>query len=249
MTDLKFIAGMSEPELAELRRLMPHPELRTFLRHDTEALLDLRERLAVDAHMSMSSKPPWFKDDQVVNLDDDDWRDKVHKIAQSESNTDNVQMSEAKKAQIIERELSLQANEARLRREGHVHTSEVTRIPSEVDNANRSSILEVEQSNRFAALAKLVDDAEAGSSANVTYTCNKPHCTGGHFQGASAKKDYARHIEVKHRSELTKSERNLNLWQCKTCGKVTYTNENAAKKHQDGCAAQSPEVQARDAKK
>ena len=51
--------------------------------------------------------------------------------------------------------------------------SDVTRIPSEADNANRSSILDVAQSNSFAALEDMVDDAEAESSASVTYTCDK----------------------------------------------------------------------------
>jgi hypothetical protein len=81
-----------------------------------------------------------------------------------ESSTDNVRKSEAEETQCRERELSTQAKEAQCRerelgstqracrrREEHVDTSDVTQIPSEVDNANRrSSILEVEQSNRFA---------------------------------------------------------------------------------------------------
>ena len=110
---------------------------------------------------------------------------------------------------------------ARGRREEHV-SSDVTHIPSEADNANRSSILDVEQSNRFAALQEMVDDAEAESSASVTYTCDKAHCTGGHFQGKHAKRDYAKHTEVKHRGNLTESESKLDLHQCPTCGKVTY---------------------------
>jgi hypothetical protein len=49
-----------------------------------------------------------------------------------------------------------------------------------------------------------------------------------------------------HRGGLTESEINLGLLQCQTCGKVTYWGgEKAAKKHQDGCAARPPEVQAK----
>jgi hypothetical protein len=103
----------------------------------------------------------------------------------------------------------------------------------------------VEQSNGFAALEDMVDDAEAESSASVTYTCDKAHCTGEHFQGKHAKREYAQHIEIKHRGNLTESESKLGLPQCKTCGKVLYMGEKAAKKHQDGCAAQTPEVQAK----
>jgi hypothetical protein len=90
-----------------------------------------------------------------------------------------------------------------------------------------------------------VDDAEAESSASVTYTCDKAHCTGGHLQGKHAKRDYAKHIEAKHRGNLTELENKLGLLQCKTCGKISYTGETAAKKHQDSCAAQTPEVQAK----
>ncbi len=140
-------------------------------------------------------------------------------------------------------EQKLNTRRARGRREEHV-SSDVTRIPSEADHANRSSILDVEQSNSFAALEEMVDDAEAKSSASVTYTCAKDHCTGGHFQGKHAKRDYAKHIEIKHRGNLAESESKLGLLQCKTCGKITYTGAKAAKKHQDGCAAQPPEVQA-----
>jgi hypothetical protein len=70
-------------------------------------------------------------------------------------------------------------------------------------------------------------------------------CTGGHFQGPRAKREYAKHIEVNHRGELIEAESNLDLQQCKTCGKVTYMGEKAARKHQGGCAAQPPAVQAR----
>ena len=134
---------------------------------------------------------------------------------------------------------------ARGRREEHVG-SDVTSFPSEASNANRSSILEVEQSNRFAALAKMMDNAETESSASVTYTCDKAHCTGGHFQGKHAKREYARHIEIKHRGALTESEINLDLHQCPTCGKVTYwRGAKLAKKHQDACAAQTSAVQAK----
>ena len=90
-----------------------------------------------------------------------------------------------------------------------------------------------------------MEDAEAESSASVTYTCDKDHCTGGHFQGKLAKRDYAKHIEIKHRGNLTELESKLGLLQCKTCGKVSYTSEKAARKHQDGCAAHTPEVQAK----
>ena len=79
----------------------------------------------------------------------------------------------------------------------------------------------------------------------MTYTCDKTHCTGEHFVGANAKREYAKHIQEKHRGQLTESESNRGLLQCKTCGKVTYTSETAAKKHQEGCAAQTPEVQAK----
>ncbi len=101
-------------------------------------------------------------------------------------------------------EQKLNAPRARRQREEHVN-SDVTRIPSEADNANRSSILDVDQSNSFAALEEMVDDAEAESSlsASVTYTCDKAHCTGGHFQGKHAKREYAQHIEIKHRGNLT----------------------------------------------
>jgi hypothetical protein len=118
--DLKFIAGLSELELSELKQLMPHPRLWLFLQCDTEARLDLREEIAIEMHMSKSSVPAWFEEGQVINLDDDDWRHKVNRIVDQlhESNTSHVRTSEA---QHRERELS--AQRACKRREEHVDTS------------------------------------------------------------------------------------------------------------------------------
>ena len=170
--------------------------------------------------MSIGSTPPWHTPDG--------------------HSTDNVPKSETEEALCRERERcrerELSTQRARGRRDEHVG-SEVTSFPSAAGNANRSSILEVERSNRFAALAEMVDNAEAGSSASVTYTCDKAHCTGGHFQGKHAKRDYAKHIEVKHRGNLTESESKLGLLQCKTCGKISYTSDKVARKHQEACAA------------
>ena len=55
----------------------------------------------------------------------------------------------------------------------------------------------------------------------------------------------ARHLEATHRGELTDSESQAGLLQCPHCGKATYTTEKAAKKHQAGCGALTPEVQAK----
>ncbi len=69
--------------------------------------------------------------------------------------------------------------------------------------------MDVEQSNSFAALEETEDDAEAESNASATYTCDKAHCSGGHFQGKHAKRDYAKHINIKHRGNLTELESKL----------------------------------------
>ena len=119
-------------------------------------------------------------------------------------------------------------------RMAHDGRSDVTEIPKELEAGNskaKGSILAVKQSNRFTLLADMVDKAAAESSTSVTYTCDKTHCTGEHFVGADARREYAKHIQEKHRGELTESESNRGLLQCKTCGKVTYTSETAAKKH------------------
>ena len=131
-------------------------------------------------------------------------------------------------------------------REKVFQRNDVTKIPEGFDNSKaKHSTLAVKQSNRFAALAEMVDGAVAEPRASVTYTCDKPHCTGAHFDGRSAKKDYAKHIETTHSGKLTESESQVGLLQCPHCGKVTYTGEKAAKKHETGCGALPPEVQAK----
>jgi hypothetical protein len=127
----------------------------------------------------------------------------------------------------------------------HEGRNDVTQFSDELVNANHNSILAVKQSNRFTPLAEMVDNAASTSSTSATYTCDKAHCTGGQFQGKHAKREYAQHIEIKHRGDLNESESKLGLLQCKTCGKILYMGEKAAKKHQDSCAAQTPEVQAK----
>jgi len=240
MQDLKFIAELNELERAELDQLMPHPELWLFLQGDTAATLEQREQVAIQMHRSNDSNPPWFEVGRVVNLDDHEWLHKVRTMADQLHERNRVHVSEAEH---YEREMRAQASEALYKK--RVDRNDVTHISKEADTTKRNSIPEVKQSNRFTPLADMVDKAAAKSSASVTYTCDKTHCTGGHFVGKSARKEYAKHIQERHRGELTESERNLGLLQCKTCGKVTYTGETAAKKHQDGCVAQTPEVQAR----
>ena len=146
---------------------------------------------------------------------------------------------EAYNAHLVEFQRATNTTELPNGRTAHDGRSDVTEIPKELEAGNskaKSSILAVKQSNSFAPLAEMVDKAAAESSASVTYKCDKTHCTGEHFVGANAKREYAKHIQEKHRGLLTESESNRGLLQCKTCGKVTYTGENAAKRHQDACA-------------
>jgi hypothetical protein len=111
--------------------------------------------------------------------------------------------------------------------------------------ANWNSILEVPV-EQYLNLNQFIFNGGQESSASVQMRQISLHRS-AHFEGANAKREYARHIQAKHRGELTESESNLGLQQCnlKTCGKVTYMGEKAAKKHQEGCAAQTQEVQAK----
>ncbi len=294
LLDIQLIESLSEAERAGMDARTPM--LSFFLQSECDAIVE-RERMAVNAHLTKGSIPPWFVDGQGpgppwLDNEPEAERLKTFKYGYCDDCTKpilsgincccegaRVRISEAqrRKQKLSTRRAQGRREEhvgsdkqksntrrARERREEHVGSdkqksntrrarerreehvsSDVTRIPSEAGNANQSSILNVEQSNSFAALEEMVDDAEAESSASVTYTCDKAHCTGGHFQGKHAKREYARHIEIKHRGNLSESESKLGLLQCKICSKIFDMGEKAAKKHQDSCAAQTPEVQAK----
>ena len=98
---------------------------------------------------------------------------------------------EAYNAYLVEFQRATNTTELPNGRMAHDSRNDITEIPKELKAGNSkamSSILAVKQSNRFTALAEMVDNAAAETSASVTYKCDKPHCTGEHFVGPHAKR-------------------------------------------------------------
>jgi hypothetical protein len=134
-----------------------------FLQSECDAIVE-RERMAVDAHLTKGSIPPWFVDGQGpgppwLDYEPEAERLKTFKYSHCDDCTKPIlsgincccEGARVRNSEAQRREQKLSTRRARGRREEHV-SSDVTRIPSEADNANRSSILDVEQSNNFAAL-------------------------------------------------------------------------------------------------
>jgi hypothetical protein len=97
----------------------------------------------------------------------------------------------------------------------------------------------VETSNRFEVIDGFADGITKKVDETAAFTLI--HCTGEHFHVSGAKKAYARHIATKHEGPLTETETKAGMWQCATCGKVTYTTERSAKSHQTDCANRTTE--------
>jgi hypothetical protein len=117
--------------------------------------------------------------------------------------------------------------------------------PTPTRSQTLDSNFSVETSNRFEGIDGFADGITKTVDETAAFACDRLHCTGEHFYGKGAKKAYARHIETKHEGPLNETETHAGMWQCATCGKVTYTTERSAKSHQTDCASRTTEEQAR----
>ncbi len=121
-------------------------------------------------------------------------------------------------------------------------TADAMEPPTPTRSQTLDSDFSVETSNRFEGIDGFADGITKTVDETAAFACDKLHCTGEHFYGKGAKKAYARHIETKHEGPLNETETHAGLWQCATCGKVTYTTERSAKSHQTDCATGSGSV-------